>query len=201
MKFQDGDLLACFGRDRGARLISLGTASLLAPPRLRLGPSHVGIILDGRLFESTSKSPRPCEHMGRVVAGIQRHTPESRIADYTSAGGRVDVYRLTDLWDLDWDEVDLLNEQLERMLATGRVYDLFGAALSGTRLFQWSRLFPTADLDSLFCSELVAALLMRTGRLGIGNAGRFNPGRLLRRLVRTGIYRFHRTHEGLICAV
>ncbi|MCA9049467.1 MAG: hypothetical protein KDA89_12110, partial [Planctomycetaceae bacterium] len=67
-------------------------------------------------------------------------------------------------------------------------YDLTGAILSGTRLFQWSHLFPAADLHSLFCSELVAAMLMRLSRLNRDNPTRFHPGRLLRELVRTGTY-------------
>ena len=46
--FQPGDLAACFGRDWVSRSISFGTASLWAPKRLRIGPSHVAMLCDHR---------------------------------------------------------------------------------------------------------------------------------------------------------
>ncbi len=42
--FRPLDLLACYGTDAASKAISWGTGSLLAPSRLRLGPSHVAVI-------------------------------------------------------------------------------------------------------------------------------------------------------------
>lgn len=70
-------------------------------------------------------------------------------------------------------------------------YDLGGALLSGTRLFKRTRLLPSADLNELFCSELVAAVCMRLGRMNRSNPTRFNPACLLRELVRHGTFQFH----------
>jgi hypothetical protein len=47
---------------------------------------------------------------------------------------------------------------------------------------------PGADLQSLFCSELVAAILMRLNRLNHANPTGFSPARLLRTLVLLGKY-------------
>lgn len=192
--FQPGDLAACYGTDVASRLISLGTSSLLAPPGLRWAPSHIALLCthgEGRLWvESTTLAPRPCRLQQRCVSGVQAHLPAARIADYCRAGGRVDLYRLVEIESLSRDEDRLLTRiLLVHLVGTSRPYDLAGALLSGTRLFQLSRLFPGADLQQLFCSELAAAVLMRLGRLGRDNPTRFHPARLLRTLVRNGTYR------------
>jgi hypothetical protein len=199
-EFADGDILACFGTG-WARAISLRTSSLTGPRRLRFGPSHVGIILgDSRkLVEATSLCDEPCDFAGRRVSGVQLHDPMRRVEQYTAAGGRVDVYRLSHFWRFGFGESVDAWELCRELLQAGTVYDFLGAGLSGTRFFQLSRLFPAADLSTVFCSELVAALLMRLGRLPIGNATRFNPGRLMRALVKSGVYRFHRSFEGGPC--
>ncbi len=67
-------------------------------------------------------------------------------------------------------------------------FDLGGAILSGTRAIRWLGLLPGADLHSLFCSELVAAILMRLNRLNHANPTGFSPARLLRLLVTLGTY-------------
>lgn len=123
---------------------------------------------------------------------MQSHLPEHRIGDYINDGGRVDIYRLTAIDRLSQTETTLLsrillNHFLGRLIA----YDTGGALLSGTRLFKWSRLFPKAELNQLFCSELVAAVLMRLGRMNRANPTRYNPATLLRQLVRVGTYQFH----------
>ena len=51
---------------------------------------------------------------------------------------------------------------------------------------------PQADLNELFCSELVAAVCMRLGRMNRSNPTKFNPACLLRELVRQGTFQFHR---------
>ncbi|MGE4000933.1 MAG: hypothetical protein AB7I48_12010 [Planctomycetaceae bacterium] len=191
---EPGDIAACYGVDWTGRLISCGTASLWGPPGLRWPPSHVAICCrhdDGILWvESTSLCRHACLIRGCSAAGVQAHRPLNRIGDYVRAGGRVDVYRLSDINGLSATESRLLSRILIDHCVRKHVqYDLSGAVLSGTRAFQLSHLFPGADLERLFCSELIAAVLMRLGRMNHANPTRFNPGRLLRELVRTGKYR------------
>lgn len=200
MTWQHGDILACYGAEAVSRAISWGTFSLFAPCGLRVAPSHVSIIADlhgePAVFESTTLSNRECLIAGEVTAGIQCQRPIERVWDYTHRGGRVDVYRL-----MRWEELSRptevyeLSDLLRRMTEARLRYDTFGAVLSGTRAFQMTRLFPTADLESLFCSELVAFCLMRLNRMARANPARFNPGRLLRRLVSHGTYRKAATYD------
>ncbi|MGE3317201.1 MAG: hypothetical protein AB7O26_18950 [Planctomycetaceae bacterium] len=195
MKFQAGDIAACYGACAASRLIELGTASPLAPRRLRFGPSHVAMLCEHRdsliWVESTALCRRACRIQKRIVRGTQAHDPLDRIHDYTSGAGHVDIYRLSPIHALTRDESRLLEKVLIRhFVRIGIDYDLGGALLSGTRLFRWSRLFPGADLQSLFCSELVAATLMRLGRMNHENPTRYNPARLLRELVTRGTYQW-----------
>ena len=192
--FQPGDIVACFGTDVGSRAISIATASLRGPSGLFWGPSHAAILCPhaGELLwvESTTFCRRPCRVQGRVTSGVQAHAPRWRIADYLEAGGRVDLYRLAGIESLSLAEADLLSRILIRhFVARGIDYDLAGALLSGTRVLSWTHLFPGADLNHLFCSELIAAVLMRLGRMARDNPSRFHPARLLRQLVRCGTYR------------
>jgi hypothetical protein len=198
MKFQPGDIAACFGSCPASRLIELGTASFLAPPRLRIGPSHVAILCEHReamhWIESTALCRRPCVVQKRIVRGTQAHRPEDRICDYIGAGGRVEIYRFSPIHALTASESRLLEKILIRyFVRIGIDYDLGGALLSGSRFFRWSHFFPGADLQQMFCSELVAAVLMRLGRMNRENPTKYNPARLLRELVRQGTYQFE--HE------
>ncbi|HID23434.1 MAG TPA: hypothetical protein EYP14_13695, partial [Planctomycetaceae bacterium] len=97
--FLPGDLAACYGTDWGSRAISYGTASLLAPKRLRIGPSHVAVICEHHgspvWIESTTLCRHRCVILARHTSGVQAHLPEARIHDYLSAGGHVDLYRLS----------------------------------------------------------------------------------------------------------
>ena len=203
--FQPLDLLACYGTDATARAITWLTASALAPRRLRLGPSHVAVICEHHgsplWLESTTLCPHPCAVLGYRVEGVQAHLPEERIQDYVSAGGRVDVYRLSAIDRLSQSESELLSKVLIRHFL-GRLvtYDLGGALLSGTRLFKRTRLLPAADLNELFCSELVAAVLMRLGRLNRANPTRYNPACLLRQVVRQGTFQFERSYSPEVAA-
>lgn len=203
--FQSLDLLACYGTDATARAITWLTASALAPRRLRLGPSHVAVISQHHgsplWMESTTLCPHPCAVLGYRVEGVQAHLPEQRIQDYVSTGGRVDVYRLSPIDRLSQSESELLSKILIRHFI-GRLvtYDLGGALLSGTRLFKRTRLLPAADLNELFCSELVAAVLMRLGRLNRANPTRYNPACLLRQVVREGTFQFERSYSREVTA-
>jgi len=195
-EFHPGDLAACYGRDWVSRVISYGTASLFAPRRLRIGPSHVAMLCQHRgsslWLESTTLCGHPCAILGYPVSGVQSHLPEDRIRDYIDDGGRVDIYRLTGIDRLTHSESKLLSRILiKHFLGRLVTYDTGGALLSGTRLFKRTRLFPKADLNELFCSELVAAVLMRLGRMNRANPTRYNPACLLRQLVREGTYQFH----------
>lgn len=198
--FQPLDLLACYGTDATARAITWLTASALAPRRLKLGPSHVAVICkhhDSPLWlESTTLCPHPCAVLGFKIDGVQAHLPELRIHDYVNAGGRVDVYRLSPVDRLSQVESELLSKILVSHFIGQRVtYDLGGALLSGTRLFKRTRLLPAADLNELFCSELVAKVLMRLGRLNRANPTRYNPACLLRQVVRDGTFQFERSYS------
>ncbi|MFV0446747.1 MAG: hypothetical protein ACK5Q5_24505 [Planctomycetaceae bacterium] len=189
-----GDIAACYGRDLLSRTITWCTSSLLAPCGLRWGPSHVAIMAEQTgeplWIESTTQSSRPCRIHGRIIAGVQAHTPADRINDYVLSGGRIDIYRLVEIESLSRTESQLLSRILfDHFLRTPIPYDIRGALLSGTRVFQLTRMLPRADLQQLFCSELVAAVLMRLGRLPRENPTRFNPARLIRTLVRHGTVR------------
>lgn len=199
-EFQPLDIAACYGTGFTAKAISYGTASLLAPSRLRIGPSHVAVLCEfnGSLvwIESTTLCQHPCVILGYPVDGCQAHLPEDRIRDYVESGGRVDLYRLSAIERLSQSESELLTRILIRHFLGQRItYDLGGALISGTRLFKQTRLLPAADLNELFCSELVAAVLMRLGRMNRANPTRFNPACLLRQIVRNGTYQFERSYQ------
>lgn len=194
MRFEPGDILACYGSDLTSRLIRLGTVSCLGPRSLWWPPSHVAVICQHQRqslwIESTTLCQHPCRITGVRRRGVQAHRPCERLADYLRQGGHVDLYRLTDINRLSSREADLLARLLiDHFVRRGIAYDVGGAVLSGTRVFQLLRLFPSADLESLFCSELIAAVLMRLGRMSHANPTRFHPGRLLRTLLRDGTYR------------
>ncbi len=192
-RFLPGDLVACHGTDWISWGIRLMTWSPLAMSGQRCGPSHLAIITEsdrGLLWvESTTLCRHPCVVRGERVSGCQAHEPLERVHDYLSSGGTVEVYRLTGINQLDEAERQLLRRILfQHFLWTPVGYDLGGAILSGTRAIRWLGLLPGTDLQSLFCSELVAALLMRLNRLNHANPTGFSPARLLRTLVTLGKY-------------
>lgn len=195
MTLQPGDIMACYGTDWVSRGITWQTASLFGPRRLRLGPCHVAIMLPiaGELLwcESTSLNQHACLIRQKQVAGCQVHESYYRVHDYKSDGGRVDVYRPTGINRLSGTEERLVGDIFKRYLAWAGVrYDFHGAAISGTRLWKWLPWAPPQTLEAMFCSEVVAALLMRIGRLPRENPTIYNPASLLRTLVNTGVYQF-----------
>lgn len=198
-RFEPGDIFACYGADAVSRTITLGTINPFAPKGLRLGPSHVAIAAPWRRprstyrenklvwIESTSLSASPCLIRKGLVSGMQAHEPKERLKEYAS--GRVDLYRLTDIQKLTSDEGLLLGKILvEHFIEREIAYDYQGALLAGMRAFQRTRLFPGADLHSVFCSEVVAACLMRLFRMNRKNPTRYSPASLLRELVDQGTY-------------
>lgn len=197
LDWQPGDILAFHGTSLSCRTIRYGTASFFGPRQLRVGPSHVGIMVHARdwlLVEATSLCRHACWVTGRQIDGAQAHLADYRVHDYVAAGGRVDVYRLNPISALGGDDSRKLAAlALHHFVEPGVHYDLPGALLSGTRLLKFSRLLPGADLNQIFCSEMVARLLMEVNRLCRGNPGWFNPASLLRRLVRDGTYHLYWT--------
>lgn len=191
MDWQTGDIAACFGAQPLSRLISAGTAWPFAPQGLKLGPSHVAII--GRLsngrpgwFESTSLCTHECLLRDEPVQGCQVHTPEDRVTDY---GGRVLQFRPHPVWKFDTAERVELSLMLADCVRNETGYDTRGALLSRSHVLQHLSCLAGEPLAALFCSELIALVLQRFGRLCPNtHPGRFHPGSLLRRLVRTGIY-------------
>lgn len=101
-------------------------------------------------------------------------------------------YRLTDIDKLDLQEDEHLRAILMKHCGRNGIapvgYDAAGAMFSGLRVVPWLP-FARANLETVFCSELIAAVLQRLGRMNRSNPARFNPGRLLRRLVQQGTYR------------
>jgi hypothetical protein len=199
MNFEPADLFACHGTDAAATVIRWGTWSPFGGPGLRFGPSHIAICggIDPPAggadipawVESTSLSRLPCLVRGEPVAGMQVHLPAERIREYQAAGGRVDVYRLAKIQTLDLAETQILNRILiDHMVRPGISYDMRGAILSGLRVAKATSLFPGADLHRLFCSEVVAAVLMRLNRMRRNNPTRYNPAAVLRELVDHGTY-------------
>ena len=191
---QPGDLVACWSPDLTGRLISLATAQPWAPRGLRWAPSHVAVICrhagQPLWVESTTLCERPCALTGRPAVGVQSHRPEARLADYAAGGGHVQRFTLTPINRLSGDESDLLTHILvQHFLHRASPYDLTGAVLSGWRCGRRVQSLFGADLGEVFCSELAAAVLMRLARLSRADPASFSPGRLLRRLVRTGVYR------------
>ena len=75
INFQPLDIAACFGTGFTAKAISYGTASFLAPPRLKIGPSHVAVLCEfhGSMvwIESTTLCKHPCAILGYQVDGCQ----------------------------------------------------------------------------------------------------------------------------------
>jgi hypothetical protein len=195
-QLKPGDILACYGTDRVSRTISFGTASVRRPRRLWLGPSHVGIVVEhpsrGLLVvESTSLCDHPCVFQGRRVSGAQAHYPEQRIGDYLTAGGRVDVWRLNPFWAFSDGESAEITQLLCRYFVGRHLrYDMRGAITSGTRVLCKVLSWLETDLETVFCSELLAFALMRLHRLPLDNATQFSPARLLRRLYALNVYDF-----------
>jgi hypothetical protein len=176
--FDAGDLLIFYGRDFTSRIIEWATR----------GPSHVGIVCPHGdygpvLFESTTLCETPCLLTGSCVQGVQAHEPANRIASYPGTVARL---RLARAWRLNDEEIGLLHDWL--MHVAHEPYDLRGALVSGTRLFKWTALMPYPDLESLFCSELCAAALMRLARMPLENPSVYNPASLVREVRRCGTY-------------
>jgi hypothetical protein len=115
--------------------------------------------------------------------------------DYLQSHGRVSVYRLTDFDTLAKDRVRELRLFLTECLPDDDdpdsiPYDTRGALISGTHFIRQVTLWRN-QLDTLFCSELLAAALQRLTLMCRENPSWFTPARLMRRLITQGSYSLH----------
>jgi hypothetical protein len=212
--FRPGDLFACYGGDKLSKAISYRTVMLRGLRVLR-GPSHVAIAAPFVVwsesdeetdavttprrellwYESTSLCDRRCVCWGERRSGVQAHAIQTRIDDYTSEGGSVSVYRLASWSVLDRRDEERLRCVLMDFLARRVGYDVLGAWGS---VHRFSR-HVDADTQKVFCSELVALALMEVGRLPRRNPAIFHPNKLIRSLVKMGIYRPVFTFTAPVC--
>ena len=204
---EPGDIFCCWGTDWISRGISLPTSSLIGPRSVRWAPSHVAIACPryapncDRCFwwESTSLTQRECLESKRHISGVQVHEILERIGDYCNAGGKVQIYRLTRFDVLNREAVHELRKFLAECLDDESLhqplkYDMEGALLSGTKLLGKMLLWRN-QLDTLFCSEMVAASLQRLNLLCRTNPASYSPGRLMRKLLTQGTYSLHREYR------
>lgn len=203
---QAGDVFACWGTDLISRGISAETCSLFGPRPFRFGPSHVAIAcprwfplhhLECFWWESTSLTKRHCLEAQQPVNGCQVHRIRERLQDYVFNGGCVQVYRLTEFDSLTAADVQHLRAHLGRCVGDAEdpsrrpiTYDTAGALCSGTRIVKRIT-FWRNQMDALFCSELLAAVLQRLGRLNRSNPSGFTPAQLMRELIGQGTYKLH----------
>lgn len=185
-RYRGGDIIAFYGQDWRSRIIEAVTA----------GPSHVGIVCEWPmpathggyeielvLIEATTMCERPCLIQGQRVNGVQAQWPRDRIADYD---GHAKLFRLQEHRRLNEAKLDDLTDVAS--LFIGKPYDYRGALWSGTKILKYLPGLPYSDLGSMFCSEMIATCLQTLGLLCVTNAGRFDPGSLVRTLVKSGVY-------------
>lgn len=178
-----GDIIGFSGDNWISALVNLATYGI---PFWSL--SHVGVLGhadDGRLllFESTQLDDLPCEITGEVFLGTQAHQLEHVVNVYKGKVWHYPVFR-----PLYASEDERLTDFL---MATLHVpYDKMGAFRSGGVGLSWveSLLHPD-NLNSIFCSELVAAAYACIGLWATDNVSRWSPNRLVWRLRSAGVLR------------
>lgn len=188
MDLKAGDLIAISGKCAVSRMIQLGTWSLpnVWPLEKYSGVSHVGIVCpvwdEMLIYESTSLGRGPCARTGRQnPKGVQAHY----VSEFLSSGDTVWHYPLSrELYD---HEVFRLSQYLESCL--GRGYDFAGAGRTagGPLSYALTTLFGGDKQEYLFCSELVAAAWKEVGVFQTKNPGAWNPNRLVRVGLRSGL--------------
>lgn len=190
-----GDIAACWGVDLQSRIISLGTGRLCAPEGLRYGPSHVALIAPDfhktRLlwYESTTKCGRDCIFHQKPISGVQVHRIEDRVEDYNEHGGQVVIYRMVDEALLEEHDYDYMGRMLLDYLHDDIPYDMRGAIISGLRVTCRMLSLLGVSRRHLFCSDMIASVLMRVDLMNLSDPDSFTPAGLLRTLVNDGKYR------------
>jgi len=156
-----------------------------APTPGPISASHVAIVGrlrgDPVLFESTTLTDLPDLVTKDPIKGVQCHEIANRVASYN---GRIWHYPLTKVLDFT------KRRELGRCLWDhhGVAYDVLGALRSGGCLFSWlESLMRVEDLNSIFCSELVAAAYRAVGLLDTDNVSRWSPNRIIRHQIKRGV--------------
>jgi hypothetical protein len=183
-----GDIIGFCGHNWSSNAISLGC---IGSPFWSL--SHVGIVgeLNGELvlFESTTDDPEPCLIQGKCFNGTQAHSLAKRLELYPGKIWHYSLYR-----ELYAFERERLNEFLRSTV--GRPYDYHGAPYAGGFLFSIvTGYWQEESLNTLFCSEWVAAALAVIGLFATTNASRWNPSKLVRMARLLGIIHKPRRHK------
>jgi len=178
-----GDIIGFSGDSWISTLVNIATYGVPF-----LGLSHVGIMGhadDGRLmlFESTQLDDLPCEITGEVFLGTQAHQLEHVVSVYKGKVWHYPAFRA-----LYASEDERLTDFLMRTLHAP--YDKMGAFRSAGVGLSWvESLLHRDNLNSIFCSELVAAAYACIGLWATDNVSRWNPNRLARRLRSAGVLR------------
>lgn len=189
-QFLPGDLLFFWGTDPVSRIIR----------RYTRGPSHVGGMVDFRwlgrdkrterlLVESTTLiHGRKCYIRNKEFAGVQAQVATQRIDDYMQNGGRVELWRYSDGWELSDSEQQLLSRYAWKAL--GRPYDKRQAIGSGLQFGKHilARFgIGKANYYRYFCSELWAEFNQKLGRMNISNPSDWSPAELRDWMGETGV--------------
>lgn len=182
--------------------ISLRTSSLTQRPRW--APSHVGLIVELTLddgvkrpyvVESTTLCPDPCLYRKERVSGMQVHTFWDVVERYVP-GGWVELYKpATGVWStIAANNAAGLTDTVEKTYLPRSIqYDTVEAALSGPVWFELlDRLIgirPPQSRDVMYCGEWDGEILQGYGLMDSTiSPSACNPGRLVRRLLKTGRY-------------
>ncbi len=170
-----GDVLAFSGDNFISDCVNIATYGI---PRWSL--SHIGIVGEHHdrllLFESTTLDEYPCEIKHVNFAGVQAHTVELAIRRYKGKVWHYPLYR-----ELYNSEKRRLKEFLLKYIDVP--YDSLGAFRTAGVALSWiESIFREQDLNSIFCSEYVAAAYSVMGLCPTSNVSRWNPNKLVRRL-------------------
>ena len=183
IRLRPGDIIGMRSYDAVGRIINYGTWGA------RNGISHISIVAEhpheeGELliYESTTQCPLDCEFAHRKVSGVQAHNPYARIESYY---GGVWVYRLTP--ELNKYESARLTKFLHYHVGTE--YDYRGALRARDSGFMLRYILPASGLETLFCSEYVAAALQCLERVDLSYGNGWSPNRLRRYLFAQNIVR------------
>ncbi|MEM7813229.1 MAG: hypothetical protein AAF532_17270 [Planctomycetota bacterium] len=229
---EPGDIFACTASDPTSLIIRTFSFSARAPWALSDRPSHVAIALrvEGGLadmlphrageivwVEQTTLCPHACLVSGVPRAGLQLHTINQRVDDYTGrrpiplritskATGlpvtvpepfprRVELYKPTEDWRLSAEEQRQLadfiagRKQQEKTDPDATAYSTGWAVASGRVARLVFADVPPPE-DARFCSQLLARMLQLLPRTRLDAIGpsKLNPTALMRRLARPGRY-------------
>jgi hypothetical protein len=189
LNLKDGDIIGFSGHYWNSDLINLATYGC---PRWSI--SHVGLLARKNprskwlVFEANEEVPWQCAVTHRKHDGVQAHSLDLLLDRYK---GKMWLYGLqgeaVSKLDLGQQWLSLYDSLCNEL---GTPYDWRGAKRAGGHLWSWVHsLFCKEDTSSLFCSELVAMVLSEFGIFNTGNASKWSPNKLMRTLVRKGIYK------------